>query len=116
MRILTGIVGCRNISVAFAVITCLLLFAPTFLCAAESALSNSRRPASDEDLQYWLENMLRQHRFTLAEASEATGMDTNEIAAAIRRFGTLDGRRPLRPPVAPLLVLPYPGGRHPRIG
>jgi len=116
MRNLFETVGRRSISIAFEAITCLVLLTPMFLCAAEPAASNARRPANDEDLQYWLENMIRHHRFTLAEASEATGMNTNEIAAAVKRFGILDGRRPLRPPVAPLLVLPYPGGRHPRIG
>jgi hypothetical protein len=86
------------------------------LSAAEPSPSNARRPGNDDELRYWLENMVRHHRFTTAEVSEATGMSTDEVSSAIARFDIAGGRRPLRPPVAPLLVLPYPGGRHPRIG
>lgn len=86
-------------------------------CAAESPLpSNARRPDNNIELQYWLENMVRHHRFTIAEVEAATGLGSNEVAAALVHFDTVGGRRPLRPPSAPLRVLPYPGGRHPRIG
>jgi hypothetical protein len=90
----------------------LLVALPLF--AADSA--NPRRPSTDEELRYWLENMVRHHRFTLAEAGEATGLATNEVAAAIARFGITNALPTLRTPAPPLLVLPYPGGRHPRIG
>ena len=100
-----------RVAIAFAS----LLVAPS-PGGAESPPSNARRPGSDEELRYWLENMVRHHRFTIAEVIEATGMTSNEVTAAIARFDISGGRRPLRPPVAPLLVLPYPGGRHPRIG
>ena len=77
---------------------------------------NSRRPTSDADLKYWLENMVRHHNFTTAEVSAATGLSEKEVATALKRFNVRPGTRPERAADAPLLVLPYPGGRHPRIG
>jgi hypothetical protein len=93
-----------------------LALAATPHSAAESTPSNARRPGNDEELKYWLENMVRHHHFTTDEASAATGMSAGEVTQALVRFDLTNGRRPLRPPAAPLLVLPYPGGRHPRIG
>jgi predicted amidohydrolase len=79
-------------------------------------LTDFRRPANDADLQSWLENMVVFHRFTPGEVSSATGLTLAEISAAVRKFD-LAGKAPLaRRPGEPLRVLPYPGGRHPRIG
>jgi len=100
-----------SIGVAFATLLSLAT-----LHAADPAPSNARRPGSDEELRYWLENMVQHHRFSVAEASEATGLSAGEVAAALARFGIEAGRGPARPATATLLVLPYPGGRHPRIG
>ena len=77
---------------------------------------NFRRPKDDEDLRCWLGNMLWHHRFTEAEVAAATGLEAKEIAAAAKRFGIREDTRPVREADAPLLVLPYPGGRHPRMG
>ncbi len=73
------------------------------------------RPASGDALDAWLDNMLRYHRFTDAEAAAATGRDPDEIAAWRQSLGwdTL--------PAADfsadrITILPYPGGRHPRTG
>ena len=76
---------------------------------------NARRPVDDEDLQRWLQNMVAFHRFSDAEVSQATGLTLEEVAAAKKRFGAQLGVRP-RTADRRLLVLPYPGGRHPRIG
>ena len=76
---------------------------------------NSRRPADDAELRYWLENMIVFHRFTAEEVTAATGLTTNEVAAAAK-FHLQDRRAPWHIRGEPLLVLPYPGGRHPRIG
>lgn len=78
--------------------------------------ADSRRPASDADLRRWLENMLVDHRFAADEAAAATGLSAEEIAAAAKRFGLEQPARPARQPGDPLRVLPYPGGRHPRLG
>jgi hypothetical protein len=56
------------------------------------------------------------HGFTIEEITAATGMNTGEITAALARFNLTPNNRPKRTATAPLLVLPYPGGRHPRLG
>jgi len=51
------------------------------------------------------------HRYSLGEMADVTGRTTNDLASVL-----------LEPNIQPLhvtntlLVLPYPGGRHPRIG
>jgi hypothetical protein len=77
---------------------------------------NARRPADDGELEFWLQNMTWHHRFTMDEMRQATGMEEVELSAALLRFDIRDDSRPRRKSDAPLLVLPYPGGRHPRIG
>jgi hypothetical protein len=92
----------------------LLLLCVSVACAADT--QNSRRPTSDADLERWLTNMVWHHRFTTEEIQAATGLSPQEIGAAIQRLGITADRKPKRMPGEPLLVLPYPGGRHPRIG
>lgn len=68
--------------------------------------------ATRADLGYWVENMMRYHKYTELEAAAVAGYSVE----------TLQQRtpRPLAPSIeaAPsvLRVLPYPGGRHPRVG
>jgi hypothetical protein len=83
---------------------------------AEPEPLNSRRPKTDADLRYWLENMVWFHRFSVPEINAATGLSDGEIMTALVRFEIGTNNRPKRPANASLLVLPYPGGRHPRIG
>jgi hypothetical protein len=80
------------------------------------APSEARRPRNEADLRFWLENMIWYHRYTPAEVVEATGLPVAEVEAAQKRLHITPQNRPKRPANAPLLVLPYPGGRHPRIG
>lgn len=75
-----------------------------------------RKPASDAELRFWLENMAWHHRYSRAEMATATGLAEKDVTAALARFDIHDDTRPKRRPDDPLLVLPYPGGRHPRIG
>jgi hypothetical protein len=56
------------------------------------------------------------HRFALPEMGAALGLTTEEVTAALKRHGIDRTAMPRRAPEAALLVLPYPGGRHPRIG
>jgi len=84
--------------------------------AADRFESNVRPPKDDEDLKRWLENMVWHHRFSAAEVSAATGLSADDVAEAIQRFNITDATRPDRKDSDRLLVLPYPGGRHPRIG
>jgi hypothetical protein len=90
---------------------CLLLA----LRAAEPDALDFRRPKDDADLRFWLENMVY-HRFSTEEMRAATGLSSEQIQEALLRFSLTPDTRPKRSAQAPLLVLPYPGGRHPRIG
>jgi peptidoglycan/xylan/chitin deacetylase (PgdA/CDA1 family) len=78
---------------------------------------NFRRPHRDDELRFWLENMILYHGFTPAEVSAATGLTAEETSAAMKRFA-IDNRDsgPQTTTRAEIKVLPYPGGRHPRIG
>lgn len=83
--------------------------------AAEVA-RQGRRPGDESELRYWLENMIRHHGFSDGEVRTATGLSLEAIAAARERLGLVTPRPPVRAADAPLRVLPYPGGRHPRTG
>ena len=83
---------------------------------AEPKITNTRQPRDDAELKYWLGNMVWHHRYRPAEIATATGLAGAEIEAALRRFDIRPATRPRRKSGSPLLVLPYPGGRHPRIG
>jgi len=77
---------------------------------------NFRRPVNDEELKYWLQNMIWYHHFTNVEITTATGLINEEIFTAIEKFDIRPDNRPEPNDKSPLVVLPYPGGRHPRIG
>src|SRR6266571_1927601 len=104
--------NCRLVPSAAGLLA-LLNFLPV---TAEPEPLNSRRPKNNADLRFWLENMVWYHRFSVAEINAATGMSDDEITAALARFVIGTNNKPTRSANAPLLVLPYPGGRHPRIG
>jgi hypothetical protein len=74
---------------------------------------NTRLAKNDAELSFWLRNMLQDHKFSLVESAAATGMSTTEIAEAAERLKIVE---PTQAPPNQLKVLPYPGGRHPRIG
>jgi hypothetical protein len=97
---------------------CLLALAVSLQIPAIRAaeLTAGRRPADDAALRFWLENALVQHGFSEAEAGAATGLSTHEVRAAAAKFDLDPAKRPGQKAGDPLLVLPYPGGRHPRIG
>ena len=79
----------------------------------QAASSVARTPSHDSELRYWLENMITHHHFSVSEAASATGLSHPQIEKAMQ-----SGRSSPLPldPARHLLVLPYPGGRHPRIG
>ena len=77
---------------------------------------DARPAANDTDLRRWLENMAVYHKFAPSEMGAALGLTADEVAAALQRLKIDTKRVPRRAADAPLLVLPYPGGRHPRIG
>ena len=71
--------------------------------------------ATRADLRFWLENMLCFHRYTVAEAAEVCGMTEDEVKKQATDFGFF-APSPVSPPEKQIRVLPYPGGRSPRIG
>ncbi|MBL9171237.1 MAG: hypothetical protein JNN07_26125 [Verrucomicrobiales bacterium] len=81
-----------------------------------STTANARPPKSNADLRYWLQNMVWYHHFTLEEMEAALGLSRAQIADALRTYRITSAGRPERGESASLLVVPYPGGRHPRIG
>jgi hypothetical protein len=75
------------------------------------------RGARDEaELRRWLENMVWDHGFNAEEVRMATGLGLEEVHAAQQRFGMEASKRPSREARKGLRVIPYPGGRHPRMG
>jgi hypothetical protein len=93
---------------------CLILCWATALRAQGEA--NAREPKDDDELRYWLSNMVWHHQFSKSEIAAATGLSKAQVAAGLKKFDISAATKPRRPVGAPLLVLPYPGGRHPRIG
>jgi hypothetical protein len=70
---------------------------------------------NERELKFWLENMVTYHGFTVEEIQAATGLSPELIQSKIRQFKL---KKNVWPKIKneTLKVLPYPGGRHPRIG
>ena len=84
--------------------------------ASHAEDSQTRPTTSETDLRFWLENMLVHHRYSVEETVSVTGLSSEEIEKYAKSWGVTEQMKTRRPTTAPLLVLPYPGGRHPRIG
>jgi hypothetical protein len=67
-------------------------------------------------MRFWLRNMKLYHHFTNAEITSATGIPESEIEELLSKWDVKWDLVSNRRTGDPLLVLPYPGGRHPRIG
>jgi peptidoglycan/xylan/chitin deacetylase (PgdA/CDA1 family) len=80
----------------------------------DKVIDNTRPPASDTELLYWLTNMRVHHRYTWEECSAATGVDARQLRELGEKMKISSCR--LRDASKSLLVLPFPGGRHPRVG
>ena len=82
--------------------------------SAEDEPSNFRRPDSEAELRYWLDNMVRLHGFSVDEVHAATGLEAPAIRKHLEAFKI--GPEGFPKKRDNLLVVPFPGGRHPRIG
>jgi len=82
---------------------------------ADQGGGQPRRPRGESDLRFWLESMIVHHGYSTEEVTAATGLTAEEIAAAVARF-QIPAAPAVADPAGPLRVLPYPGGRHPRLG
>lgn len=90
---------------------------PGWLRDQLAAVLREARPArSDEELRDWLENMYVYHDYSAEEIGAATGLRIHEVRRLLDRWELAKRTVPPRPSGEPLRVLPYPGGRHPRIG
>ncbi len=83
---------------------------------AQDAKSEARPARNDAELRTWLERMAWHHRYSLDEMHAVLGMPKDEITAALAKFDIRPETKPKRTSDDPLLIMPYPGGRHPRIG
>jgi peptidoglycan/xylan/chitin deacetylase (PgdA/CDA1 family) len=70
--------------------------------------TESRTPESKKDLRRWI-SVMQRHGYTIDEMRFATGVEKERIVKAT-------GRASVRYTRGELELLPYPGGRHPRIG
>ena len=86
------------------------------MIAAKKSRLAFRTPATDADRKYWLENMVRYHQFTVAEVRSATGLSAAAIERSLKTWNIDTQTRPADLHAGSLRALPYPGGRHPRVG
>ena len=97
------------------IVAIVLLFESVMACSL-NAFDGQTRPAPDAAaLKSWLQNMVWHHRYNIDELQQVTGFDQTQLSAKLRQFDISDETRPKRPD-GKVFVLPYPGGRHPRIG
>lgn len=81
---------------------------------ADDAQSVGRKPKDERELKYWLLNTER-HGYSDAETAEALAMSESSVRDLRKQLKLKPADLP-QPKQGQLLVLPYPGGRHPRIG
>ncbi len=96
----------------FAPSACLGVDGRAFAEQADGAVED-RPAASDAELKYWLENMVRFHGFSVEETAAATGLSADVVKKKLKAFAIKPESQMHR---ESLLVLPWPSGRHPRIG
>ena len=92
-----------------------LFIAISLAFIAPVAADDQLRPSdNDRELKKWLQNMLWHHRFSRAEIEQVTGLNEEALEAKLEQFEIRTDNRPARPEDQ-LLMLPYPGGRHPSV-
>jgi len=70
-----------------------------------------RKPATEAETQYWLQNMVWGFGFEEDEIQAATGLSAEAIRASLKTFDIAPENKPVRAKDAPLTLLPWPGGR-----
>lgn len=99
-----------------------LLLAPLRSASAQATEAPSatafvaRPPTSEAEATFWLENMVVHHQFTDDEIAAATGWTLEKVKEAVASRGLRDRPIPSHQVGKPIRIMPYPGGRHPRIG
>jgi len=70
-----------------------------------------RKPGSEAELRYWLQNMVWYYGFSVEEIEAATGLGAEEIRSNLEKFRITPETKPARAKDASLVMLPWPGGR-----
>jgi hypothetical protein len=78
--------------------------------------SEASASAIDEALEQKLRSMVIYHGYSIEEMAAATGQSVEFVRRALESFEISADSRPDRPEDGRLVILPYPGGRHPRLG
>jgi len=66
-----------------------------------------------ENIEYWMENMVIYHKFSKDEIQQVTGFNSIEIESIKDKLDLTGLKDKFEESI---IVKPYPGGRHPRIG
>ncbi|MFN4921878.1 MAG: hypothetical protein ACK5MM_20795, partial [Planctomyces sp.] len=91
----------------------LLILLFTLLCDSTAAADGQTRPSpSDQQLQFWLQNMVWHHRYSTAEICQVTGLSPELLQQRLAEFGISDDNRP-PPPADRRLLLADPRGPQP---
>jgi peptidoglycan/xylan/chitin deacetylase (PgdA/CDA1 family) len=69
-----------------------------------------------KNIDFWLGNMILHHGYSIPEAIQVSGMAEHEINRMISELDLKNKSVSQRDESGKIKVLPYPGGRHPRIG
>lgn len=77
---------------------------------------NEKKAIDTVQLKYWLENMVWHHNYSIPEIEKSTQLKPVQIIKYLKMWNINPLTRPLNEESERLKVLPYPGGRHPRIG
>lgn len=88
-----------------------LLISRTAEC--DSPGQQARVPNNDDELKYWLKNMSA-HRFGAEEMSSVLGLPVEAVKQALEKHISNTANIDVNDKT--IRILPYPGGRHPRIG
>lgn len=95
-----------------------LLVLLTFIAGTELLHAGDgqlRVSKNETELRAWLENMVWHHGYSMDEIQQVTGLDESQLQTRLEEFKISEKTRPPRNEEK-LMMLPYPGGRHPRIG
>lgn len=89
---------------------------PSVEQGASETSPQTRVVKEEAELRRWLENMVWYHRYDRNEILHVTGLTPAALDETLQRFAITPDNAPLPDTESSIFVLPYPGGRHPRIG
>ncbi|MEW4567388.1 hypothetical protein AB1L88_05920 [Tautonia sp. JC769] len=99
------------------IVASLIILAPRPALDPQAGRASEAPPGEfDEALEQSLRSMLVYHDFSVEEMAAATGRPAEFVRRALDHFELSRETRPELPDDGRLLILPYPGGRHPRLG